>query len=132
MSDDQTQQGEDTTDEVIDIASMTQEQLREHYAALTEHIDQLSQGPLTPALAHEINELRLERNAAAEAVNSLVTFTPVDDAPLAPVAPTAEETEAPEAAATEDTTTTTNKETAVSDESTPAADEAIAAAEAVI
>lgn len=132
MSDDQTQQGEDTTDEVIDIASMTQEQLREHYAALTEHIDQLSQGPLTPALAHEINELRLERNAVSEAVNSLVTFTPVDDAPLAPVAPTAEETEAPEAAATEDTTTTTNKETAVSDESTPAADEAIAAAEAVI
>lgn len=132
MSDDPTQQGEDTTDEVIDIASMTQEQLREHYAALTEHIDQLSQGPLTPALAHEINELRLERNAVSEAVNSLVTFTPVDDAPLAPVAPTAEETEAPEAAATEDTTTTTNKETAVSDESTPAADEAIAAAEAVI
>lgn len=132
MSDDPTQQGEDTTDEVIDIASMTEEQLREHYAALTEHIDQMSQGPLTPALAYEINELRLERNAAAEAVNSLVTFTPVDDAPLAPVAPTAEETEAPEAAATEDTTTTTNKETAVSDESTPAADEAIAAAEAVI
>ena len=132
MSDDQTQQGEDTTDEVIDIASMTEEQLREHYAALTEHIDQMSQGPLTPALAHEINELRLERNAVSEVVNSLVTFTPVDDAPLAPVAPTAEETEAPEAAATEDTTTTTDKETAVSDESTPAADEAIAAAEAVI
>jgi hypothetical protein len=132
MSDEPTQQGEDTTDEVIDIASMTEEQLREHYAALTEHIDQMSQGPLTPALAYEINELRLERNAAAEAVNSLVTFTPVDDAPLAPVAPTAEETEAPEAAATEDTTTTTDKETAVSDESTPAADEAIAAAEAVI
>lgn len=133
MSDDPTQQGEDTTDEVIDIASMTEEQLREHYAALTEHIDQLSQGPLTPALAHEINELRLERNAVSEAVNSLVTFTPVDEAPLAPAAtpaPTAEETEAPEAVATEGTTTT--EETAVSDETTPAADEAVAVAEAVI
>lgn len=133
MSDDPTQQGEDTTDEVIDIASMTEEQLRAHHAELSAQIDELSQGPLTPALAAQINELRSERNEVVEAVNSLVTFTPVEDAELATPAPTTEETEAPEAAATEDTTIT-SEETAVSDETTPApeAPEAVEVAEQLV
>jgi hypothetical protein len=132
MSDDPTQQGEDPTDEVIDLNTLNEDQLRAHYAELSTTIDELSQGPLTPAVAAQINELRSERNDVVNAVNELVTFTPVEEAELAPVDVTPEET-ATEVVA-EDTPTTT-EEITVSD-TTPApegpSDEVVAAAEAIV
>lgn len=123
MSDDPTQQGEDPTeDQVIDLTNMTEAQLREHHAALSAQIDELSSGDLTPAIAAQVNDLRVERNEVVQAVNTLATFAPVESAELAPLtAPTEEATEV----VAEDTTptpTTPAEETTVSDTPTPSAD----------
>jgi hypothetical protein len=123
MSDDPTQQGEDPTeDQVIDLTNMTEAQLREHHAALSAQIDELSSGDLTPAIAAQVNDLRVERNEVVQAVNTLATFAPVESAELAPLtAPTEEATEV----VAEDTTTTPTtpaEETTVSDTPTPPAD----------
>lgn len=128
MSDDPTQQGQDST-EAPDLSTMTEAQLREYHAALTARIDELSSGPLTPAVAAQINELRVERNEVTNSVNSLVTFTPVDGVELTDT-PTPEE--ATEVVAED--TTTMSEETPVSDENiTPeSSDEVIAAAEAIV
>jgi hypothetical protein len=136
MSDDPTQQGEDTADEVIDLSTLTEEQLRAHHAELTSAIDELSEGPLTPAVAAQINEMRSERNDVVNAVNQLVTFTPVEDAELAVVDATPEitaEEAAPVEEAPAEDTTTISEESTVSD-TTPegSSDEVVAAAEAII
>jgi len=132
MSDDPTQQGEDPTDaQVPDLSTLTEAELRDYHAALTARIDEMAAGPLTPAIVTQMNELRTERNEVVEAVNLLVTFTPVEDAALAD-SPTPTPEAAPSEAVAEDTTT--SEETAVSDENiTPeASDEVVAAAEAIV
>lgn len=121
MSDGTPQNDENVDPQNIDLTNMTEAELREYHAALTERIDELTAGPLTPATAAAINDLRVERNNVTNSVNALVTFNPVEDAEFQ--TPTT-----PEAATAEDTNT---EETTVSD-STNDNDEVVAAAEAIV
>lgn len=138
MSDDTTQDGPEATDPV-DLTAMSEAQLREHHASLQARIDSLrNEGDMTPSKAQQINELRLEANAAVEAVKTIMALGDDSAAELPEAAAPAAEPETPAApeAVTEDAPeapTTTPQETQVADDSTPApGDDVVAAAEAIV
>jgi len=143
MSDDPT--NEVDSDEVVDLGAMTEDQLRAYHAELTTKIEELRSGPLTVETAEQVNELRRERNATVEAVNTLIGFASDGDTDgeLPSTAPeatdaTIEATDAEatitegeaDTAATEGTITT--EEVAVSDQNDNASAEVLAAAEQVV
>lgn len=144
--------GIDSDGEVIDYGALTEGELRERHAALTELIDELRAQPKTIEVAAAINDLRAERNVIVEAVKELRTLEAADsstesdtafDAPAEETTPTTDEAEAP-AEAEADTTPISEapadeapesiaQEATVADSDTPAVgDDTVVAAEQVV
>lgn len=127
MSDDLT--GE--TPETPDMASMSEADLRALHADLTAQIDGLLEQPLTPALALEINALKEQRNDTVRAVNTIVSYVPVEDVEIT----AAVETPTPAIEAPADEAPDTTLETVVTESENPADtpnDEVVAAAEEIL
>jgi hypothetical protein len=71
---------EQVDDEVIDYGLMTEDELRERHAALSELIDELREQPRSIEVAQAINDLRAERNLIVETVRDLrAADTAVED-----------------------------------------------------
>jgi hypothetical protein len=122
-------------DEIVDYGLMTEDELRERHAALSELIEELRQQPRSIEVAQAINDLRAERNIIVETVRELRTADTAVEADLEFDAPGAEASDndqtegADEAPASDDTegTTINPEEATVSDH-----DETIEQAEEVV
>ncbi len=72
----------ESTDEVFDITTATEDELRTREADLRDQIDALRDAPRTLETVASINELRAERNLVVEAVNTMIELTDLGDADL--------------------------------------------------
>ena len=85
---------------VIDLTTLDEAALQAEYDRLTEAIDVLRAEPRTIATVEQINDLRIDRNAVATAINALRSLDEVEDETVIEAAvETRPATEAPESAA---------------------------------
>ncbi len=114
---------DENTDEVFDITTATETQLRDREAALREQIETLRSEPRTLENVTAITELRSERNVVVDAVNAIIELGALDGADvmeaITEAAPAVEDT--PEVEAAPADTDTTAMEAQV-DDSTPDTD----------
>ena len=71
---------DENTDEVFDITTATEAQLRDREAALREQIETLRSEPRTLENVTAITELRSERNVVVDAVNAIIELGALDGA----------------------------------------------------